>query len=113
MESNQKQAATVVMNDKALNTNGKLKKLNILNVFIFMFCSGQELFLQCLNVDEKKCTYPTRYREGSHKEKSFKLNETKFLISSQGPRFWNEALKSQKKSMRSERLFKKKTKDFI
>lgn len=113
MESNQKQAATVVMNDKALNTNGKLKKLNILNVFIFMFCSGQELFLQCLNVDEKKCTYPTRYREGSHKEKSFKLNETKFLISSRDPRFWKEVLKSQKKSMRSECLFKKKTEDFI
>lgn len=113
MDSNQKQAATVVRNDKALNANDKLKKLHILNVFIFMFCSGQELFLQCLNVDEKKCTYPTRYREGSHKEKSFKLNETKFLISSQGPRFWNEALKSQRKSMRSECLFKKKTKDFI
>ena len=105
MESNQKQAATVVMNDKALNTNGKLKKLNILNVFIFMFCSGQELFLQCLNVDEKKCTYPTRYREGSHKEKSFTLSETIF--------FWNKVLNSQKKSMRSECLFKKKTEDFI
>ena len=77
---------------KALNTNDKMKDLNILNVFklkiyqilIFMFRTAERtihtVFQSWFNQITHSYPNPSRFREGSYDEISFKANQTKFSI---------------------------------
>ena len=76
LTSKQKQAVTVIKNNKALNTNVKRKVLNILNLFelniyqmfILMFGTAQGTIPSFFQRRFKRMTYayPPRLREGNY-----------------------------------------------
>ena len=88
---------------KALN----MYKLNIYQILNFMFkikinvapCIFQKQFMKIQH------QYLTRFRENS-----FVKNQTKFSVSSPGPRLWNKLLDQQQKSLYRETGFKKSIK---
>ena len=84
MASKQKQAVKVIMKNEAVNTNHKMKDLNILNGFklnihqvhIFMFSTSQRAIPTVFQSGLETIAHghPTQFREGGFKKKSFKLN---------------------------------------
>ena len=57
--------------------------------------------------------YPTRFCQNSFKEKPFDLKQTKFAISSRGPRLWNKILHQNQKSILYEASFKREVKNSL
>ena len=55
--------------------------------------------------------YPTRFRQNNFAQRKIKLSQTKFAISSRGPRLWNNILTPVQKQCTSQNSFKKSIKE--
>ena len=55
--------------------------------------------------------YPTRFRQNNFAQCKIKLSQTKFAISSRGPRLWNNILTPVQKHCTSQNSFKKSVKE--
>ena len=115
LASKQKQALRIIDNEnidireimlrmKVLN----VYKLNIYQVLNFMFQIKTNIapavFYSCFT--EVHHPYLTRFSENSFVENQIILNQTKFAVSSRGPRLWNNILNSYQKALIHEATFK-------
>lgn len=94
-----------------------LFKLNIYQILIFMPCTVAGTMPTVLKITLKRITpiHHTWFGKGKYKQKSFKLNQTKFSILSRCSRLWNKYW-GQKRNifhLSIQYLFKKKTKGRI
>ena len=55
-------------------------------------------------------TYPARFSKNSFVENQLVYSQTKFSVSSRGPRLWNNILDQQQKSIDRETIFKESAK---
>ena len=86
-------------------------KLNICQVLTFMFkikTNTAPLVFQT-KFKEIQHIYPTRFSKNSFVENQLVYSQTKFSVSSRGPRLWN-ILDQQQKSIDHETIFKESVK---
>ena len=87
-------------------------KLNIYQILNFLFeiktnaapCVFESQFT------EMEHQYSTRFSKNSFVESQLVCSQTKFSVSSRGPRLWNKLLDQQQKSLDRETCFKKSIK---
>ena len=117
--SKQKEAVRVVNNDNADIRELMLKmkvlniyKLNIYQVLTFMFKIKTNTAPLVFRTQFKEIQhiYPTRFSKNSFVENQLVYSQTKFSVSSRGPRLWNNILDQQQKSIDHETIFKKSVK---
>ena len=117
--SKQKEAVRVVNNDNAdiRELMFKMKvlniyKLNIYQVLTFMFKikTNTALLIFRTQFKEIQHIYPTRFSKNSFIENQLVYSQTKFSVSSRGPRLWNNILDQQQKSIDHETIFKESVK---
>ena len=86
----------------------KIYKLNIYQVLNFMHQiktnTAPIVFHNSFN--EINHSYPTRFSNNRFVEKKIFLTQTKFAVSSRGPRLWNNLLNTQQRTMEREISFK-------
>ena len=70
-------------------------------------CVFQEKFM------EVNHQYPTRFSQNNYYQGNIKLSQTKFAISSRGPRLWNNILTHAQKQCTSKCSFKKSIKETL
>ena len=117
--SKQKQALRIVNNEyadirkimldmKVLN----IYKLNIFQVLNFMFKIKANTAPRIFQTQftEIYHHYPTRFSTNSFVEKQLVYSQTKFSVSSRGPRLWNKILDRQQKALECETSFKQSVK---
>ena len=119
LASKQKQALRILNNEftdireimvrmKVLN----IYKLNIYQVLNFMIkikANTAPCIFQ-IQFTEIQHQYSTRFSKKSFVESQLVYSQTKFSISSQGPKFWNKLLDQQQKSLDHKNSFKKSIK---
>ena len=117
--SKQKEAVRVVNNDNADIRELMLKmkvlniyKLNIYQVLTFMFKIKTNTAPLVFRTQFKEIQhiYPTRFSKNSFVENQLVYSQTKFSVSSRGPRLWNNILDQQQKSIDHETIFKESVK---
>ena len=123
LASKQKQAIRIINGDNEMSINEKMEKLNILNVYkinlyqslIFMYRVKNKtipyVFQQ--RFEEVNHQYPTRFSHNNYSQGKIKLSQTKFAISSRGPRLWNNILTPVQKMCTSKCSFKKSIKETL
>ena len=117
--SKQKDAVRVVNNDNADIREFMLKmkilniyKLNIYQVLTFMFKikTNTAPLVFRTKFKEIQHIYPTRFSKNSFVENQLVYSQTKFSVSSRGPRLWNNILDQHQKSIDHETIFKESVK---
>ena len=118
--SKQKEAVRVVNNDNAdiRELMFKIKKfldiykLNIYQVLTFMFKIKTNTTPVVFRTQFKEIQhiYPIRFSKNSFVENQLVYSQTKFSVSSRGPRLWNNILDQQQKSIDHETIFKESVK---
>ena len=117
--SKQKEAVRVLNNDNADIKELLIKmkvlniyKLNIYQVLTFMFKIKTNTAPLVFRTQFKEIqhTYPTRYSKNSFVENQLVYSQTKFSVSSRGPRLWNNILDQQQKAILHETIFKESVK---
>ena len=90
-------------------------KLNLFQNLIFMFKMKQDTAPVVFRnrVREISHPYPTRHSFNHFEEPKIQLNQTKFAVSSRGPRVWNKILSNHEASMQNENFFKKSVKNTL
>ena len=119
--SKQKEAVrTIKDKHKAVETMNTFKilnvyKLNLYQTLIFMFKMKQDTAPVVFRnrVREISHPYPTRHSFNRFEEPKIQLNQTKFSVSSRGPRVWNKLLNNQQASIENELFFKKSIKSTL
>ena len=117
--SKQKEAVRVVNNDNADIKELMFKmevlniyKLNIYQVLTFMFKIKTNTAPLVFRTQRKEIqhTYPTRCSKNSFVENQLVYSQTKFSVSSRGPRLWNNISDQQQKAILHETIFKESVK---
>ena len=84
-------------------------KLNIYQILNFMFKIKANT-APCIfenQLTEIQHQYSTRFSKNSFAESQLVYSQTKFFVSSRGPKLWNILLDQQQKSLECETSFKK------
>ena len=117
--SKQKEAVRVVNNDNADIRELMLKmkvlsiyKVNIYQVLTSMFKIKTNTVSLVFRTQFKEIQHicPTRFSKNSFVENQLVYSQTKFSVSSRGPRLWNNILDQQQKSIDHETIFKESVK---
>ena len=119
LASKQKQALRIVYNESTdiKEIMGRMKVLNIYKLNIYQILNF--IFKIKTNtapcIFEKQFTgiqhqYSTRFSKNSFVESQLVYSQTKFSVSSRGPRLWNKLVDQQQKSLDRETCFKKSIK---
>ena len=118
----QKQAIRIFENENCNITESVTKmkilniyKLNIYQVLNFMhrIKTNAAPIVFHNNFNGINHSYPTRFSNNRFVEKKVFLTQTKFAVSSRGPRLWNNLLNSQQRTMEREISFKNSIKSTL
>ena len=98
----------------------KLKILNIYKLNIYQVLNFMDQIKTNIvpivfhnSFNEINHSYPTRFRNNRFVEKKIFLTQTKFAVSSRGPRLWNNLLNTQQRTMEGEISFKNSIKSTL
>ena len=122
LASKQKEAVRVVNNDNA-NIRELMHKMKVLNIyklniyqvltFMHKVKTNTAPLVFRTKFQEIQHIYPTRFSKNSFVENQLVYSQTKFAVSSRGPRLWNNILDQQQKAIDHETIFKELVKSLF
>ena len=122
LASKQKQAIRIFENENC-NIKESMTKMKILNIyklniyqvlnFMHRIKTNTAPIVFHNNFNEINHLYPTRFSNNRFVEKKIFLTQTKFAVSSRGPRLWNNLLNTQQRTMEREISFKNSIKSTL